>query len=204
MISDNPEDWVKKQFEKLIDPVKIVFYPSKKNKKLDEDIENLLERTTSLTDLITYEKILNDTECISSPCISVKNISFDPGIRFMGRIDGGEFKTFIETLVMVSRNEYDLTERTLDMLEQIDQNIDIKVFTTNSCGWCPPVILKSFSFALASKYIKATAIDCYTFTELAVKYNVATVPKVVINEKIHQIGLKDENEFLGNIFASIS
>lgn len=57
---------------------------------------------------------------------------------------------------------------------------------------------------MVNEYITATAIDCYIFSDLAVKYNVATVPKIVINDKVEQIGLKDENQLLGSIFASIS
>ena len=122
----------------------------------------------------------------------------------MGKPDGGEFPYFIKTILMVSRNEYDLKERTVEFLEEIDKSVEIKIFITKSCGWCPPTMLKVFSFAMANENIMATAIDCYEFPEMAAKYNVAAVPKVVINDKVEFVGLKEENEILGHIFGAIS
>jgi hypothetical protein len=65
-------------------------------------------------------------------------------------------------------------------------------------------MLKLYSFALVSDFITATAIDCYAFSQLAIKYNVAAVPKVVINDKVEFVGFKEENEILGHIFGAIS
>ncbi|WP_457621791.1 thioredoxin family protein [Persephonella sp.] len=201
MLSEEVKAFLNKRFDNLIDPVTLVFRKGKK--EIDTDIERLLIEISNASSKISIN-IQEDLECIDLPCISIESNGKDFGIRFMGKPDKGEFKTFIDTIVMVSRKEYDLSERTEELLKQLDQQVDIKVFITNSCGWCPPAVLKTYSFAMASDFIKATAIDCYIFSDLAVKYNVATVPKIVINEKVEQIGLKDENQLLGNILASVS
>ena len=156
----------------------------------------------SISEKIIYRQE-NKLKCYGYPCIGIKTTDIDPGIRFLGKPDEGEFPAFIKTILMVSRNEYDLTERTVEFLEELDRPVDIKVFITKSCGWCPPTMLKIFSFALVSNYITATAIDCYAFNKLAIKYNVAAVPKVVINNKVEFVGLKEENEILGYIFGAV-
>ena len=121
----------------------------------------------------------------------------------MGNIEGGEFQTFIDTIKLVSKNEIDLEDRTLEFIKELDKSVDIKIFVTLSCGWCPPAILKCYNFALASKYISATAIECFSFPEFANKYSVITVPKIVINDKNELIGHRSENEILGAILSSV-
>ncbi len=200
MLSDDLKKKLKKEFENLIDPVELLFWGDKS--KLSEEIEQLLKELASISEKITYRQA-DTLKCLGYPCISIKTTDKDSGIRFMGKPDGGEFPAFIKTILMVSRNEYDLTERTVEFLEELDRPVDIKVFITKSCGWCPPTMLKIFSFALVSDFITATAIDCYAFNKLALKYNVAAVPKVVINDKVEFVGLKEENEILGHIFGAV-
>ncbi len=201
MLPKETQIFLRNRFRELVDPVKIIFRKSGKN--IDIDIENILKDISSYSEKIIFETDDN-LVCYSSPCISLQTLDKDYGIRFMGKPDRGEFKTFIDTIVMISKNDYDLSERTLELVEQINEPVDIKVFITNNCGWCPPAVIKAYSFAMVNENIKATAIDCYIFSDLAVKYNVATVPKIIINNRVEQIGLKDENQLLGSIFASIS
>ncbi len=201
MFPQNVKGSLKNEFTKLIEPVKLIL--RKGNTKIDESTELLLNEISSVSDKIRVV-VSGELECHGYPCISIETESKDYGLRYMGKPDGGEFQTFINAIIMVSRNEYDLSDRTVEFVEEIDQHVDIKVFVTSSCGWCPPAILKAYSFAMVNDNIKATAIDCYAFEDLAIKYNVAAVPKIVINDKVEMIGLKDENEFLGHIFSSIT
>ncbi|WP_051654237.1 thioredoxin family protein [Persephonella sp. KM09-Lau-8] len=201
MLSDEVKNNLKKEFEKLIEPVQLIL--RKNDKPVSDEIEELLREISDLSEKI-HLTISDRLNCHGYPCISIQQKDIDFGIRFMGKPDGGEFPSFIKTILMVSRNEYDLTERTVEFLEEIDQPVDIKIFITKSCGWCPPTMLKMFSFAMVNKNITTTAIDCYEFSDMAIKYNVAAVPKVVINDKAEFVGLKEENEILGHIFGAIS
>ena len=200
MLPDNVKKHLESKFKNLVDPVNI--YLKKGKPELSDKAEKLLQEISNLSDKISFY-VLDTLKCLDAPCISIQGVSKDYGIRYMGVPEGGEFNVFIETIEMVSRNEYKLTERTVEFVEEIDKSVDIKVFVTTSCGWCPPAIEKAYSFAMVSDYITATVIDCYAFPDLAMKYNVAAVPKIVINDKAELIGPKDENEILGHIFSTI-
>ncbi len=200
MLPESVKKHVEEVFNNLIDPVKILL--KKNDSELSKKAEELLKEISSLSDKVHFY-IFDNLNCLDAPCISVQGLEKDFGIRYMGVPEGGEFNVFIETIKMVSRNEYHLTERTVEFVEEIDKPVDIKVFVTTSCGWCPPAIQKAYSFALVSDYITATVIDCYAFPDLAMKYNVAAVPKMVINDKAEIIGPKDENEILGHIFSTL-
>ncbi|WP_457642995.1 thioredoxin family protein [Persephonella sp.] len=201
MFTEEIKNQLKKEFEKLIEPVVLVLH--KNSSKLSSEVEEFLREIASLSDKIQLS-VKKEVECLDYPCINIRTQERDYGINFLGKPDGGEFQPFIKTITMVSTNEYDLTERTVEFIEEIDRPVDIKIFVTKSCGWCPPTMLKIFSFALVSEHISATAIDCYAFPEMAVKYNVAAVPKVVINDKVEFVGVKDENDILGHIFGALS
>ncbi|NPA54209.1 MAG: glutaredoxin [Aquificae bacterium] len=200
MLPESVKKYVEEVFQTLIDPVKILL--RKNDSDLSKKAEELLKEIASLNEKVQFQ-ISENLSCLDYPCISIQGLEKDFGIRYMGVPEGGEFNVFIETIKMVSRNEYHLTERTVEFVEEIDKPVDIKVFVTTSCGWCPPAIQKAYSFALVSDYITATAIDCYAFPDLAMKYNVAAVPKIVINDKAEIIGPKDENEILGHIFSTL-
>jgi len=187
-------------FKKLKDPVLIVFHG--KEDENSKDIKDILNEVASLNDKIQLEES-RELDCLDYPCFSITIPGKDLGIRFMGKPVGGEFQVLIDTILMVSTNEYKISDRVEEIVEEIDKDIDIKVFVTSSCGFCPPAIKMAYSFALVNNFIKATVIDCYSFQDLAIKYNVAAVPKTVINDRVEFIGSKDDNEFLGYIIEAV-
>lgn len=197
MLGDKIKENLSRNFKDLIEPVKLIL--DKDESELSKNIEKLLNEIASLSEKISFE--IKELYCIGKPCIAI-NADKDYGIRYMGMPSGGEFQTFIDTILMVSRNEYDLTERTLEILEMLDKPVEVKVFITKSCGWCPVILKKMYSFAMASKYIRTYAIDCHDFKNLAIEYNVSTVPKVVINDRTEFVGFKEENDILGNILSA--
>ncbi len=187
-------------FKKLKDPVLIVFHG--REDENSKEIKDILTEVASLSDKIQLEES-RELDCLDYPCFSITIPGKDLGIRFMGKPVGGEFQVLIDTILMVSTNEYKISDRVEEIVEEIDKDVDIKVFVTSSCGFCPPAIKMAYSFALVNNFIKATVIDCYSFQDLAIKYNVAAVPKTVINDRVEFIGSKDDNEFLGYIIEAV-
>ncbi|RUM59535.1 MAG: glutaredoxin [Persephonella sp.] len=202
MLSESIKESLREDFNKsLKDNVEVVF--RRANNDLSKKVETLLKEVSSLSDKIKLT-ISDKLNCYDYPCISFKKEDKEIGIKYMGNIDGGEFKTFIDSIKLVSSGEVELEDRTLDFIKEIDKPVNIKVFITLSCGWCPPAVLKCYNFALASDFIETTAIECFSFPDFANKYSVITVPKIVINDKEELIGYKTENEILGAILSSIS
>ncbi|NPA58265.1 MAG: glutaredoxin [Aquificae bacterium] len=200
MFSPDVLNRLKEEFGSLKDSVRLILYSD--GSQLSAETEELLKAVVSLSDKLSLQ-VKEKNGCPGYPCILFLKGDRDTGIRFMGKPDGGEFTPFIKTILMVSRGEHGLSDRTVRFLEEIDKPVDIKVFITKSCGWCPPMMLKLFGFALASSHITATAIDSFAFPELANRYKVATVPKTVINDKVEIIGYREENEILGHIIGAV-
>lgn len=114
-----------------------------------------------------------------------------------------KFESFIQTIEIFTEGSYTVSERIMDLIDMVDRDVNIKVFTTNACGWCHPAVIKAVSFSYLSNYIYVGVFDCYSFSDLATSYNVVTVPKTVINDKVEFFGVKDDNEFLGYIIKAI-
>lgn len=126
--------------------------------------------------------------------------STDPAVVFYGN---PKFDALMESVRIFESGSFDISDRVVSFVDMIDRDVDIKVFVTQSCGWCFPAVVKAASFAYLSPRVKVEVFDCYSFPQLATQYNVVTVPKTVINDKVEFIGTKDDNEFLGYIIKSI-
>ena len=126
----------------------------------------------------------------------------DYGIRYIGLPAGLEFSTLIQGILQVSKRKPNLSEKTVELLKDIDIPIELMVFVTTSCGYCPSAAVMAYNFALASDYITAKVIDASENPDLAEKFQVVGVPKVVINEGLAEfVGAQPENAFLGYVMA---
>ncbi len=127
----------------------------------------------------------------------------DYGIRYIGLPAGLEFGSLVKGIIQVSKRKPNLSEKTLEILKKIDLPIDIKVFVTTSCGYCPSAVYTAWNFALGSDYIKATAIDSTENPDMAEKFQVIGVPKIVINDGLVEfVGSQPEESFLGYIISA--
>ncbi|WP_297888515.1 thioredoxin family protein [Sulfurihydrogenibium sp.] len=187
-------DYIKHELENLKENVKIRYNFDKSEKQIEEFLKGIGLNSS----LITLE--LDETLQYKPVFIIEKD---KISIKFLGKVAGGEIKAFLDSLKMVANNEYHISERILEFVEEIDKPVDVKVFVTTSCGWCPPAILKAVSFSIANPNIKTTVIECYSFPDLATKYNVSAVPKTVVNDKVEFVGVKDDNEFFGYIIKAL-
>jgi len=58
--------------------------------------------------------------------------------------------------------------------------------------------------ALASPRVRSTAVEAQEFPELAQRYEVSAVPKIVLNERVEFMGAVPEQMFLEAVLAAVS
>jgi predicted DsbA family dithiol-disulfide isomerase len=58
--------------------------------------------------------------------------------------------------------------------------------------------------ALASPRVRSTAVEAQEFPELARRYEVSAVPKIVLNERVEFMGAVPEPMFLEAVQAAVS
>lgn len=126
------------------------------------------------------------------------------GIYYYGMPTGYEFSSLVEDIIDVSKGRTSLAESTKSAIKSINEDVDIKVFVTPTCPYCPKAVRTAHQMALENSKIKASMIEAMEFMEMSSKYGVMGVPKVVINDKVSFEGALPESNFMEQIRNAIS
>jgi len=117
-------------------------------------------------------------------------------MTFYGMPGGTEFPSFIETITDVSRGEVLLTEDSAKALTKITSPVNVKVFVTPTCPYCPAMVRVAYQMAMVNPLIHAEGIEISEFPDLARAYGVEAVPLTVVNDKFAVPGMISEEQFV--------
>lgn len=128
----------------------------------------------------------------------------DHGIRFFGIPTGYEFATLIMDITMISNGEKGLRRDTVEILNAIETPVNIQVFVTPTCPYCPPAVHLAHRLAFASDRVTASMVDASEFPDLADRYDVHAVPLTVINETVRLEGSMPEADVAAELRALLA
>lgn len=121
------------------------------------------------------------------------------GVKFNGIPAGHEINSFVSAVLEVSGAGEEAPEDLKAWLENIKDPVNIKVFITLGCPHCPGAVQKAHKLALLSPAITGEMIEAQTFMEISDKFNVSSVPKIVINDQYEFVGNQPLEVFLKEI-----
>ncbi|MCS7138632.1 MAG: thioredoxin family protein [Crenarchaeota archaeon] len=130
------------------------------------------------------------------PATIIASPEKDYGIRFFGIPSGYEFETYLKDILMVSNGKTMLRDSTKDFIKSIREPLNIKVFVTPTCPYCPSMVFYAHQFAFENDMIIGEMIEAMEFPKLAEKYNVTGVPKLVVNDLHELIGMRSEKQLV--------
>ena len=138
MLTQSDQAAVRKEFERLGGPVKLtVFSQELIAGDLCRENEMLVREVAGLDDRLSVE-VLNpaidrakaETYGVDQvPAIAVEGAR-DYGIRFFGIPSGYEFTNLIDSIIVASTGEPDLSEETKTALAELPAPVHIRVFST--------------------------------------------------------------------------
>ena len=209
LIPDDKKELLRNDFKtKLVDPVKIVMFTQEIECRFCSDTRHLVQDIATLSDKITVEvyDFMADADKAKEygitkiPALAIVGAK-DYCVRIYGIPYGYELQTLIEAIVNVSRGrgKTDLSDKTKQILSEIKTPVHIQVFVTLTCPHCPAAAAVAHKLAIESDMVKADVIETSEFPDLAMKYNVIGVPKIVINEKVEFVGAFNEDLFAENV-----
>jgi glutaredoxin-like protein len=207
LIPDENKEQVKNQLaEMLVNPVRLIMFTQELECQFCVQTKQLATELAGLNDKILAEvhDFVADTELAKQfgvdkvPAMVILGQK-DYGIRLYGLPYGYEFQTLMSTLGAVSQGKTDLSEETKAKLRALNVPVHIQVFVTLTCPHCPTAAAMAHKFAIENDLITADVIDANEFPQLAIKYGVMGVPKIVVNEKIEFVGTVPENMFLEHV-----
>ncbi len=218
LLQAKDEEYVKDLFQKnLVDEVKLTLIVQSqggdKVNKFNEPYlpyaEEIIQEIASLSDKIVVNIYKDSPE--KEKEYAIKNISAlfvegkntDKNIVYYGMPSGHEFSSLLEDIIDVSRGLTNLPELVKDKIRKISSAVEILVFVTPACPYCPKAVRTAHQFALENKNIKGVMIEANEYPEWSEKYSVYAVPKIVINEKVQFEGALPEEEFLNSVYEAI-
>jgi len=203
LLPEDKKEQLRAEFkEKLVDPVKIIMFTQEmecrfcsETRQLALDMATLSEKiSVDVFDFVADAQKAQQYGVDKIPAIAIIG-KVDHGVRIYGIPYGYELQTLIEGIINVSRGTTDLSDKTKEIIKDIKKPVHIQVFVTLTCPHCPAAAAIAHKLAVESDMIRADVIDAQEFPDLAQKYSVIGVPKVVINEKIEFVGAFNEDLF---------
>lgn len=191
LLTQSQVDAIRQRLAGLERTVVIKFFEASLGCPTCPEIRRLLEQVAALSDQIKLEVhnlYTDEAEAQRYGVMRVPTIVLtdesraDYGIRFYGAPSGYEFATFLDDIRMMAAADSGLSAETKARLATLTQPLDLKVFVTPTCPYCPAAVRLAHQFALESPQITASMIEATEFPDWATRFNVYGVPKTVIND----------------------
>lgn len=208
MLNEDVREQLKGIFENMDKDVTIALFTKEEPCETCEETKSFMEEMASVTEKLHLklydinkdkEKAKEYNVSLTPSIVLLDNNENYKGIKFNGIPAGHEINSFIASIIEVSGNSQELPKTLEERLSKITKPIDIKVFVTLACPHCPGAVEKAHKLALENPNISAEMIEAQTFYELSDKYDVSSVPKIVINDKYEFVGNQPLEVFLDNI-----
>jgi len=161
----------------------------------------LISDSSSGEIFLRFEKFLNDLskdltlkveikheEIPAYPALKLTDYEEKFQIYYMAIPEGLEWNPFLNTLKRISKGESNLNKDDIERVKKFKNAVEIKIFITPFCPFCPTVVEKANQIAISQNLIKVFVIDATLYTDLAQKYKVTASPTVVINEDYILVG----------------
>ncbi len=182
-------------FERMTSSLQLKLYLNAE--PVSKELEGYIKELTSLTEKLSYE-IIEDIENQDAPCVKIYKAddSFS-GLSFHGVPGGHEFSSFVLALYNAAGPGQPIDEAIKNRIENLDA-LDIKVLVSLSCTLCPELVVAAQRIASLNPKVNTSVYDLTHFPSLRDKYNVMSVPCLVIGNEI-SFGKKNIGQLLDYI-----
>lgn len=163
------------------------------------EIKGFLNELVSITDKVVWtEQVPEDAvKPEYLPAMEVlDSTGKSSGIYFHGVPGGHEFNSFIIALYNVAGPGQELDHQTQKKIAALSEKTNIKILVSLTCTMCPDSVMAAQRIAAISDQVTAEMFDLSHYPELKEKYNVMSVPCIVINDKTTVFGKKNVEELL--------
>lgn len=156
----------------------------------------MLEELASLTD-----KIRTDFVPASGPenkhTIAVcREDGTDLGLRFHGVPGGHEFNSFVLAMYNAAGPGQDVGAENQKRIESIDRPIHVQIAVSLSCTMCPDLVAAAERIAAGNDNVTVDVYDFQYYPEMKEKYNIMSVPCMIVNGTDVHFGKKSLTQLL--------
>lgn len=206
ILNDIQKEQIKKQIEKLTGDVELIVFTQENECLFCKDTRELILDLGTLSPKIktkVYDFVKNGDEDLKYNIKRIPAIAIignkDYGIRYYGMPAGYEFPVIVDDIIDVSRGATSLPDSVKKRLSEIKKPVHLQIFVSPTCPFCPRAARMAHQLAIESEFIRSDVIEMIEFPYLVQKYNVMSVPHIVINEDTAFVGAQQIEFFIEQI-----
>ena len=167
------------------------------DRPVSAELESFITKLSELSDKLEVTVGERNASSGYAPCVRVcYENGEDTGIAFHGVPGGHEFTSFVLGLYNASGPGQKIDDQTCQKIRNIKTEVDMKVLVSLSCTMCPDLVIACQRIAAGNPNIRAEVFDLQHFEDMKNKYNVMSVPCLVINDDKVSFGKKNINQII--------
>ena len=133
------------------------------------------------------------------PSIVVARPGEESRITFQGLPSGYEFATLLDAVERVSGRGAELPPDVTEDVAALEEDVEVMVFVTPTCPYCPGAAAMANRMALASPKVRSIVVEANEYPELADRFQVQGVPRTVVNRRGAFVGALPEAMFVESV-----
>ena len=203
-LDDNIQNQLKDIFAKFDKKVKVVLIKDPEIAKSTQ-MEEFLSEISSLSDKIDFQSLNKNENLELEKKIDAERFPtiafFDQdnnfkGVKFSTLPGGHELNSFILALYNIAGAGQKISEESKKKIDGISTPHKIKIGVTLSCSRCPESVQSAQRIAIENSNLDVEVIDVFTFPKFREKFEIMSVPAIIIDDKLAGFGQKNIEQFL--------
>lgn len=204
LLTDDIRAQLKGIFSKLSSKITLATIIDEQNPKSLE-LKDLLEDIYLLSDkidLTSYKKgekpeFEKQIHADKYPVVAFLNSEGNySGIKYHGIPGGHELNSFVLAIYNLAGPGQPISDELILKIDDIKIPTNIKIGVSLSCHHCPEVVTNSQRIASLNNNIEAEMIDLNLYEDIRSKFNIKSVPALIINDESVYFGSKNIDEIL--------
>ena len=185
-------------FARMEHPLQLKLYLDRS--PLSEELKAFVTALAALSDQLTVSEETEASVRQDTPCVAIcRADGTETGLAFHGVPGGHEFTSFVLGLYNAAGPGQAISEETRMQIRAVTEPVDLKILVTLSCTMCPDLVVAAQRIAAENPNITAHVYDLRHFEELKNRYQVMSVPCLVIDDHRVFFGKKTMDQILGLI-----
>ena len=195
LLSNDMKSQLRTLFEKMQGNAILKLYLD--NRKISHELESYMRELASLSNKLTVDVVETNAPSELAPCVRLCNKDgTETGLAFHGVPGGHEFSSFVLGIYNAIGPGQSIDDKTIQKIQAINTPTNIKVLVSLSCTMCPDTVVSAQHIAAKNKTVTAEIYDIHHFEEIKKKYNIMSVPCIVINDSKVSFGKKNIEQIL--------
>ena len=167
------------------------------DRPVSAELEKYLIELAAMTDKLTVQVAERSSSSHESPCVQICLQDGTPtGLSFHGVPGGHEFTSFVLGLYNAAGPGQALDKDTQQAIAALNKPVHMKVLVSLSCTMCPDLVVAAQHIAALNPNVTADVYDLAHFEHLKERYQVMSVPCLVINDDQVIFGKKNIRQLL--------